>query len=173
MIWRLTLAGEDTTVTFSHYLSLFPVPRVVKWHVWTVHQSERAAGGKSRCTIFAVNRFSLLSLDICHPVCFFFLSYESSNDIHPEKTHSIFFPVECIKYIFLGVCFHSRNSRTGSLAFSGRREKKQNARTQILRAKPHFAFSDLSQTFKDISRWKNIQFCGRVAGRNKNKAASL
>lgn len=69
MIWRLTLAGEDTTVTFSHCLSLFPVPRVVKWHVWLVHQSERAAGGKSRCTIFAINRFSLLSLNICHPVC--------------------------------------------------------------------------------------------------------
>lgn len=90
-----------------------------------------------------------------------------------NKHTALFFPDECIKYIFLGICFHSRNSRTGSLAFGGEEGKKQNARTQILRAKPHFAFSDLSQTFKEISRWKNIQFCGRVAGRNKNKAASL
>lgn len=68
MIWRLTLAGEDTTVTFSHCLSLFPVPRVVKWHVWLVHQSERAAGGKSRCTIFVYKPF-LSSLSEYLPSC--------------------------------------------------------------------------------------------------------
>lgn len=68
MIWRLTLAGEDTTVTFSHCLSLFPVPRVVKWHVWLVHQSERAAGGKSRCEYLRYKPF-LSSLSEYLPSC--------------------------------------------------------------------------------------------------------
>ena len=123
-------------MTFSHYLSLFPVPRVVKWHVWMVHQSERAAGGKSRCTIFAVNRSSSLSeylpscvLNQLRQLLIFFSAMNASNNIHPENIHSPFFPVEYIKYIFLGICFHSRNSRTGSLAFSGGEEGKKAKRT--------------------------------------------
>lgn len=87
---------------------------------------------------------------------------------------ALFFLLNILNTYFLASVFTHGTVEPEVLHFrGGRREKRQNARTQILQAKPHCAFSDLSQTFKDISRWKNIQFCGRVAGRNKNKAASL
>lgn len=111
----LTSVKGNITVAFPHYLSLFPVPGVVKWHVWKGHQSGSSATSASDST-------PRRSVHICCTDAaekqIFHEMFKCNTDIEPEHIEPSLLHSFRTRHVDICVHFLNRKFWSGDMSSS-------------------------------------------------------